>query len=149
MYFDINGQFHLGRTLSVSGSREQAFVYALASASLTQSIAKSCSLGFSTKCSCGRLPNTPPPGEFKWGGCGDDLRYGVLFSRWFADGVFLKRKKKSKKVLMSLHNNRAGRKVGQPLHKIPFKYHPIPSNGTSIVLGRIIANGILMVFECI
>ena len=113
MYFDINGLFHLEPTSSVPGSREQAFVYALASASLTQSIAKSCSLGFSTKCSCGRLPNTPPPGEFKWGGCGDDLRYGVLFSRWFADGVFLKRKKKSKKVLMSLHNNRAGRKVGQ------------------------------------
>ena len=95
----------------IAGSREQAFVTALASASLTQSIAKSCSLGVSTKCSCGRLPNTPPPGEFKWGGCGDDIRYGALFDRWFADGVFLKRKKKSKKVMMNLHNNRAGRKV--------------------------------------
>jgi wingless-type MMTV integration site family protein 11 len=94
-----------------SGGREQAFVHALSTAALAQSISKACTQGATTKCSCGRIPNEPPPAEFKWGGCGDDLRFGMIFSASFADSPFLKRKKRSKKSLMNLHNNNAGRKV--------------------------------------
>ena len=94
----------------VAGSREQSYVYALAAAALTQSIAKACSSGASSKCSCGPLPNEPPPGEFKWGGCGDDVGFGVIFSKWFTDTPWNK-KRTSKRHLVNIHNNAVGRQV--------------------------------------
>ena len=103
----------------LTGTREQAFVYAIASASLTHSIARACSIGITTKCSCGALPNEAPQGDFKWGGCGDDLDFGMEFSKAFiAD-----KEDKKKKNMMNRHNSAAGRKVGNshtmvcpPLH---------------------------------
>lgn len=89
------------------GTREQAFVYAIASASLTHSIARACSIGITTKCSCGALPNEAPQGDFKWGGCGDDLDFGMEFSKAFiAD-----KEDKKKKNMMNRHNSAAGRKI--------------------------------------
>ncbi|ESO05021.1 hypothetical protein HELRODRAFT_191555 [Helobdella robusta] len=97
------------------GSREQAVVYALASASLVQSIAKTCSSGYSTKCSCGRHPfDEPPATDFKWGGCGDDVRFSVDFSHKFTDKFWqkkLKEKKLKKLAMINLHNNRVGRQI--------------------------------------
>ncbi|XP_074658095.1 protein Wnt-11b-2-like [Tubulanus polymorphus] len=79
-----------------TGTREQAFVYALSSASITQSIARACSSGRTSRCSCGPLPREPPDGDFKWGGCGDDLRYGIYLSRTFTDAPYIYRKKSKK-----------------------------------------------------
>ena len=43
------------------GTREQAWLYALSSASLTRSISRGCSSGsLSTFCSCGSFPRHPP-----------------------------------------------------------------------------------------
>lgn len=28
------------------------------------------------QCACGTFPRHPPDGQFKWGGCGDDIKYG-------------------------------------------------------------------------
>ena len=94
-----------------SGTREQAFVYALASASLTHAIARACSIGITTKCSCGALPNEAPQGDFKWGGCGDDLDFGLDFSRIFVGDEVGKKKK----AMMNRHNSAAGRKVISPM----------------------------------
>ena len=94
------------------GSREQAFVFALSSAALTQSISRACAVGATTKCSCGRLPDEAPPGDFKWGGCGDNLQFGLAFARMFAEGTGSRKPKKiSKKTLVNNHNNNAGRGV--------------------------------------
>nr|ADF31344.1 WNT11 [Perionyx excavatus] len=93
------------------GSREQAVVYALASASLTQSIAKFCSSGNTNKCHCGRQPHEAPTGDFKWGGCSDDVRFGVAFTQNFADTPWNKTKDKAKRSMMNLHNSRVGRKA--------------------------------------
>jgi len=90
-------------------------VYALAAAALTQSIAKACSSGASAKCSCGPLPNEPPPGEFKWGGCGDDVGFGVIFSKWFTDTPWNK-KRTSKRHLVNIHNNAVGRQARRSSH---------------------------------
>ncbi|KAL3848192.1 hypothetical protein ACJMK2_019066 [Sinanodonta woodiana] len=90
------------------GTREQAFVYAITSASLVHSLARACSIGITTKCSCGALPNEPPAGDYKWGGCGDDVSSGLHFSESFADEIT---KKISKKFMMNSHNNKAGRKI--------------------------------------
>lgn len=93
------------------GSREQAYVFALSAGALMQTIAKACAMGVTTKCACGRLPNEPPPADFKWGGCGDDVKFGLIFSQSFADTQWEKRKKRMKKSAMNMHNNRAGRKI--------------------------------------
>lgn len=97
-----------------TGTREQAYVYAISSASLVHSIARACSVGVTTKCSCGALPNHPPHEDFKWGGCGDDLKYGLYFSEQFTDAELMKKGKirKSKKSQMNSHNNAVGRLVG-------------------------------------
>ena len=99
---------------STLGSREQAFVYALSAATLTQSVSKACSMGISTKCGCGHLPTSEPNGEFKWGGCGDNMEFGLAFSRTFTDATVSSPKQRSrttKQSTMNLHNYEAGRQV--------------------------------------
>lgn len=92
------------------GTREQAFVYAISSASLMHSIARACSVGITTKCSCGALPNEAPTGEYKWGGCGDDVDYGLRFSEQFTSYHSYKNSKR-KKTMMNSHNIGSGNQV--------------------------------------
>jgi wingless-type MMTV integration site family protein 11 len=103
-------------------SREQAFVQSLAAASLMHAIAKACSSGQTSKCGCGPDPPDPPPvGNFKWGGCGDDVRFGLVFSKWFADSLQglssdstaagQKRRNLSRRALYNAHNSAVGRKI--------------------------------------
>lgn len=124
-----------------AGSREQAFAYALAAASLTQAVSKACSAGITVRCSCGSLPRdqgeivaTASPvsdgtaaaadsdEKFQWGGCSDDVKFGLEFSETFVEaaspGGGGKRKssskskgKASKRDLMNRHNYLVGRKV--------------------------------------
>ncbi|CAH1781757.1 unnamed protein product [Owenia fusiformis] len=95
------------RDLSL-GTREQAFVYAVSSSSLAHTVSRACALGHTLRCGCGLLPTEAPTEEFKWGGCSDDLRYGISFTKTFADAPFLKRNKKSS---MNRHNNMVGVQV--------------------------------------
>lgn len=111
-----------------SNSREQAFVQALSSAALVHAISKACSAGLSSKCGCGPIPNDPPPtpppsgngvngqpgsgaGQFKWGGCADDLRFGLVFGKWFTDSPTSNSRKISRRAVINSHNNAVGRKV--------------------------------------
>ncbi|KAL8598832.1 hypothetical protein ACOMHN_015411 [Nucella lapillus] len=71
------------------GTREKAYVYSISSAALVHSIARACSIGVTTKCSCGRLPNIPPGVDFKWGGCGDDLTFGTYLSHQFTEASLM------------------------------------------------------------
>ncbi|XP_064615077.1 protein Wnt-11b-2-like [Liolophura sinensis] len=102
----------LSRDLT-TGTREQAYVYAVSSASLVHAVARACSIGVTTKCSCGALPNSPPDGDFKWGGCGDDVQFGLLFSDIFTEAPMTKKgkRKTGKKAAINRHNNNAGRRV--------------------------------------
>ena len=116
------------------GSREQAFVYALASASLAQSVSKACSAGISVRCSCGPLPKDamppPPPVDlsnddedtkthFQWGGCSDDFNFGLEYSQQFVEAAYVsgggkrrtKSRKMTKQILMNKHNYLVGRRV--------------------------------------
>lgn len=95
------------------GSRETAFIYAITSAGAVHAITQACSAGNLTYCSCDLSRQGESTSEgWKWGGCSDNVRYGVIFARQFVDAPERTRKKKKKsdvRAMMNLHNNQAGR----------------------------------------
>ncbi|XP_058704109.1 protein Wnt-11b-like, partial [Poecile atricapillus] len=70
----------------LTGTREAAFVHALAAAAVAQGIARSCSSGELPLCSCGPGPSEPPLPGSRWGGCGDNLSHGLQLGAAFTEG---------------------------------------------------------------
>lgn len=121
----------------LSGTREQAYVYALSSAAITYTMARACASGALHHCTCALPPtHDPPGGNFKWGGCGDNVRWAANFAKQFADSIDRERDRERREgeevpkiekdgkwknkglAAMNLHNNRVGRRVctiAQPL----------------------------------
>ncbi|KAB5543203.1 hypothetical protein PHYPO_G00076450 [Pangasianodon hypophthalmus] len=95
------------------GTRESAFVYALAAAAISHTIARACTSGDLRLCSCGPIPgDTLEPGH-RWGGCADNLHYGLNMGSKFSDAP-MKMKKKTglhPNKLMHLHNSEVGRQA--------------------------------------
>ena len=100
--------------INLLGSRETAFIYAVTSAGVVHAITQACSAGNLTDCYCdrSRQGQTTPDG-WKWGGCSDNIRYGMLFAKHFVDAPERAARKKTRDIraLMNLHNNHAGRLV--------------------------------------
>lgn len=97
----------------LSGTRESAFVYALSAAAISHTIARACTSGDLRLCSCGPIPGEIPEPGYRWGGCADNLHYGLLMGSKFSDAP-MKLKKKSgshANKLMHLHNSEVGRQV--------------------------------------
>ncbi|XP_072935875.1 protein Wnt-11b-like isoform X2 [Epargyreus clarus] len=80
----------------LTGTREQAYVYAMSAAALSWSVARACAAGALAACSCASPPRAPPrpprhaaPAEpharFKWGGCGDNFQWAERFAKQFLD----------------------------------------------------------------
>ncbi|CAG9782914.1 unnamed protein product [Diatraea saccharalis] len=82
----------------LTGTREQAYVYAMSAAALVWSVARACAAGSLPACSCAAPPRAPPrpprqaqltPAEpharFKWGGCGDNYQWAERFAKQFLD----------------------------------------------------------------
>ncbi|XP_038047188.1 protein Wnt-9a-like [Patiria miniata] len=65
--------------------RETAFLYAISSAGLTYTIAKACSQGSMERCSCDTSYYSDEDNRetWKWGGCGDNLKYSRRFVERF------------------------------------------------------------------
>ena len=97
-----------------TGTKEAAFVYAILSAGLVHSVTRACSAGNLTDCSC----DTTRDGEtdvegWKWGGCSDNVNYGLWFAKNFVDASESIGSDKTHNIrsTMNLHNNEVGRGV--------------------------------------
>lgn len=100
-----------------TGTKESAFVHSLAAAAVAYSVTQACSIGRLDVCGCGRTPKMKLKNKnWMWGGCSDNIAYGVRFSDKFTDAVERKRMKGLEKIamrraIMNIHNNEAGRLV--------------------------------------
>ncbi|RZC41025.1 Wnt-11b-1-like, partial [Asbolus verrucosus] len=112
-------------------TREQAYAYAISSAALTYTMARACASGTLYHCTCASKPEEPPNSNFQWGGCGDNIRWGVYFAKRFIDNVEKMNVNKTRKrkrnddhdeekknriprqdvAVVNLHNNRVGRRI--------------------------------------
>lgn len=87
-------------------------MYAISSAGVVYAITRACSQGDLKVCSCDPLKrgrSKDERGEFDWGGCSDNINYGIRFAKAFVDAK--EKKVKDARALMNLHNNRCGRMV--------------------------------------
>ena len=102
-------------------------MYSITAAGVVHAVTKSCSRGVLADCSCDMVKQSSRKEKtWKWGGCSDDIKYGLWFSRTFVDApeYRARSRKRSGRYLMNLHNNEAGRQVSQhinphfPLHHL-------------------------------
>jgi hypothetical protein len=108
-----------------SGTREAAFVYAIASASVSYSVTKDCSSGNLKSCACDSSFKTRERRKRKetwhWAGCSDNVHFGNSFSKSFLDARVRERQHFSRsRIQMNLHNNEAGRRVSFHLNVFGF-----------------------------
>ncbi|OXA45577.1 Protein Wnt-16 [Folsomia candida] len=111
------------------GSKETAFIYAVTSAGVVHAITQSCSSGALNECSCdlSKQGRTTPEG-WKWGGCSDNMKFGIQFSRKFVDApdkTKLEYAPKNVQNLMNLHNNEAGRQAVAHLMRMQCRCHGV------------------------
>ncbi|KAG7267774.1 hypothetical protein CRUP_001690 [Coryphaenoides rupestris] len=94
------------------GTRESAFVYALSAAAISHTIARACTSGDLRLCSCGPIPGEIPEPGYRWGGCADNLHYGLVMGSKFSDAPMKMKKAGSHaNKLMHLHNSEVGRQA--------------------------------------
>ncbi|XP_058634920.1 wingless-type MMTV integration site family, member 2Ba isoform X2 [Onychostoma macrolepis] len=114
-----------GRVM-LRSSREAAFVYAVSSAGVVYAITRACSQGELKICGCDtnrRGRASDEEGDFDWGGCSDNINYGIKFAKAFVDAR--ERMVKDARALMNLHNNRCGRMAVKRFMKTECKCHGV------------------------
>uniref|UniRef100_A0A182LRB8 Protein Wnt n=1 Tax=Anopheles culicifacies TaxID=139723 RepID=A0A182LRB8_9DIPT len=140
-------------------TRETAFVHAITAAGITYAVTKACTMGDLLECSCqkhskskpddgrrGRGGNRPAGGnrrrelptrpqlavqedKWKWGGCDDNVNFGVRKSKDFLDARL--RKKSDIKTLVRLHNSDAGRLAVKQFMRMECKCHGLSGSCTT------------------
>ena len=95
--------------LLFSGYKETSFLYAISSASLVHTFSRACSRGIIDRCTCDESKNLKNKEAWLWGGCGDNVKFGLKFSRRFLRAG--KRRGKDIRAKLDQHNIRLGRKV--------------------------------------
>ena len=83
------------------------------------SVTRACAKGELESCGCDSKVRRQDPGDFQWGGCSDNIRYGARFSKTFVDSP---EKKQQDHGSMNLWNNGAGRKVSLRMCRTVIKY---------------------------
>ncbi|KOC62041.1 Protein Wnt-11b [Habropoda laboriosa] len=111
----------------LTGTREQAFVYAMSAAAAVWRLARGCALGSLAACSCATPPRREPPNSFKWGGCGDDVRSASRMAKRFLQGSTPPGTGATAKFMhaVNMHNNRAGRRAVEQSLTLECKCHGV------------------------
>ncbi|KAI1903636.1 hypothetical protein AGOR_G00029240 [Albula goreensis] len=108
------------------GTRESAFVYALSAAAISHTIARACTSGDLRLCSCGPIPGEIPEPGYRWGGCADNLHYGLVMGSKFSDAPMKMKKSGSHaNKLMHLHNSEVGRQALRDALEMKCKCHGV------------------------
>ncbi|KFQ44222.1 Protein Wnt-5b, partial [Nestor notabilis] len=103
--------------VSLAGSRETAFTYAVSAAGVVNAISRACREGELSSCGCSRTARPKDlPRDWLWGGCGDNVEYGYRFAKEFVDAKereknYVRGSEEQARMLMNLQNNEAGRRV--------------------------------------
>lgn len=74
----------------IVGNRESAFLHAITAAGIVHAIASACSSGSMSDCACdkSRRGTGQTKNEvWKWGGCSNNIRHGMLFAKHFVDAL--------------------------------------------------------------
>lgn len=104
--------------------REKAYIYAISSAGIMYSITRSCAKGELDNCGCDmKVRRKDTQGQFEWGGCSENTKYGAKFSRKFVDTK--ESTTKTATSLMNLWNNEAGRKAVKMKMDLVCKCHGV------------------------
>ena len=98
----------------LTGIRETAFIYALTAGGVAHAVTEACSRGELVSCRCARK-YPPPHKDFSWGGCLQNINFGIGVSREFVDA---RETGSDPRTKMNEHNNEAGRLVGCICRKI-------------------------------
>lgn len=93
-----------------TASRESAFVYAITSAGVVHEVTRGCSRGELKACECDTNYKGTSEEGFEWGGCSDNIAYGLRIAKLFVDSG---EKERDARAKMNLHNNLAGRRVSR------------------------------------
>ncbi|KFW73926.1 Protein Wnt-5b, partial [Phalacrocorax carbo] len=102
--------------VSLAGSRETAFTYAVSAAGVVNAISRACREGELSSCGCSRTARPKDlPRDWLWGGCGDNVEYGYRFAKEFVDAKereknYVRGSEEQARMLMNLQNNEAGRR---------------------------------------
>ncbi|XP_056417156.1 protein Wnt-11 isoform X2 [Hyla sarda] len=108
------------------GTRESAFVYALSAATISHTIARACTVGDLPGCSCGPIPGETLDQGSRWGGCADNINYGIMMGSKFSDAPMKMKKAGSQaNKLMHLHNSEVGRQVLKTSLELKCKCHGV------------------------
>ena len=101
-------------------NRETAFVHAIISAGIVHTVTRNCSKGQDDKCRCDpskteKSDSSNARGKFRWGGCSDDVEFGISLAKSFLDQ---RETGHDPKALINLHNNNVGRMVSQGIRSV-------------------------------
>ena len=89
---------------------------------LFEAVSRACSEGAIESCTCDYSQRGPSGADWEWGGCSDNIQFGVKFSREFVDAG---EKGRDIRYMMNLHNNEAGRRVKQAHFHFPFLHFSV------------------------
>lgn len=87
---------------------------AIVAAGVAHAVTRECAKGNISSCSCDKSnEGKKSAGGWKWGGCSDDINYGIDISYKFLDTP--RRMIEKRFELQNRHNRKAGRKVNAPI----------------------------------
>ncbi|CAG2228230.1 WNT16 [Mytilus edulis] len=114
--------------IMTKGTRETAFIYSILSAGVTDSVTRACSAGNLTDCVCDPTNDGKNSVEgWVWGGCSDNVQYGLHFSRKFVDApeVLKHQDTQSVRNKMNIHNNEVGRRTVRDMMRLRCRCHGV------------------------